>query len=340
MAVIMSEKHMSAISPVTAIIAVTLNCNSRCVMCDIWKNRRPHELAPEHYLKLPASLTDINITGGEPFLRRDIVQIIDNMRRAAPRARFVLNTNGFMVHRIKTTMKQIYEIDPKFGFRVSIDGIGKRHDEIRRIRGGYDKITRALAEVRRIGFRDLGISFTLGYYNMDELPKVQHLAAREGLEFSLTVTTGSVIYFGEDKSSYRPKDTGKVTSLLTAAARRHYARMTPKEIVRGWFTTRLLEHINTGKRALPCDAGQGFFYLDSVGNVFACHIKPWIMGDITKQSFSEIMKNQVHAEKVSNCNGCWMVCTAKSMMKSRLYKVASEALREKVTAAFAQSVSS
>lgn len=303
-------------------------------MCDIWKNRIPDELSPEQYLKLPDSLTDINITGGEPFLRRDIVEIVRNMKKAAPRARFTLNTNGFMPHKIKTDMLGIYEIDPKFGFRVSIDGIGKKHDEIRRIPGGYDKIMKSLEEVRKIGFTDLGISFTLGNYNMEELPKVQALARREKVEFSLTVTTGSTIYFGRDKASYKPTDMTKVAPLLEKAARYHFDSMKPKEILRGWFTKRMLEYIQTGKRALPCDAGQGFFYMDSVGNVYTCHVKPWIMGNIKKQSFAEIMKNQIHAPKVSSCNACWMVCTAKSVMKSRLYRVAAEALSEKLSTTF------
>src|SRR3990172_745213 len=264
--------------PTYAIVAITLNCNSRCIMCNIWQNRVTNELAPEEFLKLPSSLTDINITGGEPFLRRDIVEIVGNMKKAAPKARFVLNTNGYMPHKIGPDMKQIFTIDPKFAFRVSIDGMGDAHDRIRRIPGGFDKIMKTIEVVRSIGIKDLGVSFTLGNYNMDELPKVQDFCRREGLSFSLTVTTGSAIYFGKDKGSYRPTDKAKLTPLLMESARKHLSSYSPKEIVRGWFVKRLLDYLISGKRALVCEAGTGFFYMDSVGNVYTCHMKPWVMG--------------------------------------------------------------
>lgn len=315
----------------SAIIAITLNCNSRCIMCDIWKNRIKKELPPSAYARLPSSLRDINITGGEPFLRRDIVEIVRNMKRAAPRARFVLNTNGFMPHKIGPDMERIIEIDPKFAFRVSIDGMGNKHDQIRRIAGGFSKIQKTIDVVRKLGVRDVGVSFTLGNYNMEELPKVQQYCQSEGLEFSLTVTTGSTIYFGKDKSSYRPTDIGKLTPLLMDSAARHYASNSPKEIMRGWFVTRMLEYLANNKRPMPCGAGRDFFYLDSVGNVYTCHLKPWIMGNITSQTFSQILGNRTYQPKVDRCHDCWMICTVKSELNKRLLQSALQAIREKLS---------
>jgi Fe-coproporphyrin III synthase len=316
--------------PTYAIVAITLNCNSRCIMCDIWKNKIKNELEPDAYLKLPQTLRDINITGGEPFLRRDIVQIVANMRKAAPYARFVLNSNGFMPHKIGPDMKEILKIDPKFAFRVSIDGMGDKHDEIRRIPGGFDKIMKSLEIVRSLGAKDVGISFTLGNYNMDELPKVQAFAAREKLEFSLTVTTGSSIYFGKDKASYRPTDVSKLTPLLQDAAQKHMESYTPKGVVRAWFVRRMLEYLVSGKRNLPCDAGTGFFYMDSVGNVYTCHMKPWIMGNISTDPFEKIFANRHFDAAVSACNDCWMVCTVKTMIQKNFSKVAYDVVLDTV----------
>jgi radical SAM protein with 4Fe4S-binding SPASM domain len=323
--------------PTYAIVAITLNCNSRCIMCNIWQNRITNELAPKEFLKLPSSLTDINITGGEPFLRRDIVEIVRNIKKAAPNARLVLNTNGFMPHKIGPDMKEIIKIDPKFAFRVSIDGMGEAHDKIRKIPGGFNKIMKTLDAVRALGVKDLGVSFTLGNYNMDELPKVQDYCRSEKLSFSLTVTTGSVIYFGKDKASYRPTDTSKLTPLLQEAAQKHLESMSPREIVRGWFVKRMLDYLISGKRTLMCDAGSGFFYMDSVGNVYTCHMKPWIMGNIRSHTMKKILSNHMFDAKVHACNDCWMVCTAKSMMKKQLYQVAVQAMKDKVMATIASS---
>ena len=59
------------IEPTSASLAVTLRCNSRCVICDIWKRKNRQELSPVIYKKLPQGLKNIDITGGEPFLRND-----------------------------------------------------------------------------------------------------------------------------------------------------------------------------------------------------------------------------------------------------------------------------
>lgn len=304
-------------------------------MCNIWQNKIPNELDPKYYLKLPKSLREINITGGEPFLRRDIVQIVRNIKKAAPNARLVLNTNGYMPHKIKKDMAEILAIDPKFAFRVSIDGIGDAHDAIRRIPGGYKKILESLEAVRALGGRDLGIAFTLLDQNIDELPKVQKLADDLGVEFSMTVATSSVIYFGADKESLRPKNPEAMEERLNDVAKKHLARFTPKEIVRGWFVKRLLSFVQSGKRAFICDAGSGFFYMDSLGSVYTCHLKPWHMGNIRKQSFRTILANQKkYAHLVANCNACWMVCTVKSMMRKRLFRVALEALKDKASIHF------
>ncbi len=322
------------IQPQAAIIAITLNCNSRCIMCDIWKNKIPNELPAEYYKRLPASLQDINITGGEPFLRRDIVEIVKNMKAAAPNARFILNTNGYMPHKIKKDMAEILKIDPNFAFRVSIDGIGEAHDAIRRIPGGYKKILESLEIVRSLGGRDLGIAFTLIDQNVDELPKVQKLASDLGVEFSMTVATSSVIYFGAGKEHLRPKNPAQLEKRLEEAAKVHLSRTSPKELMRGWFIKRLLSFVQSGKRALVCDAGTGFFYMDSLGNVYTCHLKPWKMGNIKEKSMEAILANQIFASRVASCNACWMVCTAKSMMRKKLFRVALEALKDKASIHF------
>jgi Fe-coproporphyrin III synthase len=320
--------------PTSAIIAVTLNCNSRCIMCNIWQNRIKNELKPAEYLKLPSTLRDINITGGEPFLRTDLVEIVRNMKIAAPRARLILNTNGFLPERIGKMMKQILDIDPDFAFRVSIDGIGDKHDQIRRVPGGFSKAMKTLKLVRQLGVKDLGVSFTLGNYNMDELPKIQDYCRQNQLEFSLTVATGSEIYFGKDKQTLRPTDKAKIETVLSASADKQLTGFTPKEIIRGWFTKRMIDYVISGKRALPCDAGTGFFYLDSVGNVYTCHLQPWLLGNISKQSFTAILANDFYAGKVGLCNGCWMVCTAKTMMKKNIIRVAGESIYYKTLVSF------
>ncbi|MCL4200798.1 4Fe-4S cluster-binding domain-containing protein, partial [Patescibacteria group bacterium] len=78
--------------PKSAFISVTLLCNSRCIHCDIWKNRGLDFLPVSIYKKLPTSLEMVDITGGEPFLRNDIPEIVRIIRKRCPKARILITT--------------------------------------------------------------------------------------------------------------------------------------------------------------------------------------------------------------------------------------------------------
>ncbi|MGQ9611072.1 MAG: radical SAM protein [bacterium] len=78
---------MKIIKPKEATIAITYRCNLRCSMCNIWQQNTTSELSAEEYKKFPSSIGLVNITGGEPFLRRDIdkiIEILANNNRLRP----------------------------------------------------------------------------------------------------------------------------------------------------------------------------------------------------------------------------------------------------------------
>lgn len=313
--------------PTNAIVAITLNCNSRCTMCNIWQNRIVNEMKPEEYLKLPPTLKDINITGGEPFLRMDLPEIVIIMKKASPKARLILNTNGYLPRVIEKQIPKILKTDPKFAVRVSLDGWKKTHDEIRRIPNGFKMIMESLTILDTAGVKDLGVSFTIMKKNIPDLPRVFNFCRRRRLELSLTMVTSSDIYFGKNKDSLRPDNHQQVSKYLNQVIVRRFRSHWPKDWFRGWFEKKLLDYYFTHRRPFTCDAAENFFYLDSLGKVYSCHVRGWLMGDLRSQTFEDIWFSN-RADKVRSdvklCNDCWMVCTAKTGMKRHLTAVAAE----------------
>jgi MoaA/NifB/PqqE/SkfB family radical SAM enzyme len=100
---------MRRLRPKDAILAVNHRCNTFCAMCDIWSKPDRHELPPDFYRRLPKSLTNINISGGEPFMRDDIPEIIAVLRDHLDNPRFVFSTNGMLTDKI---VKQAVEMAP------------------------------------------------------------------------------------------------------------------------------------------------------------------------------------------------------------------------------------
>jgi MoaA/NifB/PqqE/SkfB family radical SAM enzyme len=306
--------------PLSAILAVTLNCNARCVMCDIWQNDMHGEVGPEVFRRLPSSLRDINVSGGEPFLRPDLPEIVRNIKIAAPRARLVISTNGFTPGRIERSVREILEVDPGVGLRISIDGYGEKHDQVRGIPRGFRKCMDTLERFRKLGVRDLGLGFTVLRQNVEDLSRVYDLTRREGIEFTVSLPASSSIYFGEGKEEMGP-DPEALRRQFDTIIQSEAVRWNPKSVFRSWFYLTQMRYYDTGRRAIRCDAGSGFFYMDSFGEIYLCHIIPHKIGNLARRDFEELW-NSPEAEQgrsiSHDCNRCWMTCTAKSQLYQKL----------------------
>ena len=89
--------------PTDAIIAITYRCDARCEMCNIWQIKPQEFLQVDDYAKVPSTLKDINISGGEAFMRSDVVDIIKVIHQKADDPRIVVSTNGFRTKQIIST---------------------------------------------------------------------------------------------------------------------------------------------------------------------------------------------------------------------------------------------
>jgi len=320
--------------PSYAIIAVTLKCNAKCIMCDIWKRESGREVEPAFYQRLPSSLREVNITGGEPFLREDLPEIIEVIHNRCDSPRIVISSNGLLPKRIEESMSRIIKINDRIAVRISIDAVGNEHDELRGISGAFGKAMESLNILKRGGVRDLGIALTLMDSNVLEVNKVYHLADEMGVEFSLSVATSSPIYFGK-KDSLKPGNNGALGDGLNYLVRSELRHWSPKRFARAYFDYTLWEYLHTKRRPLRCDAGKGFFYLEPEGNLYGCDVLDFPLGNLRDYAFKELWFSE-RAEKfrrrANECNKCWMICTAKTAMRRNLHKPFFWLVKNKVRA--------
>ena len=309
--------------PRSAFLAVTLLCNSRCIHCDIWKNKGLDYLPLDIYRRLPASLTMIDITGGEPFLRPDIPELVSVLRQTCPRARILITTHGFMNSKIGDQIEAILRADPSIAVRVSLDGLGEVHDEIRGIPGGYEKVEATLRRLRQAKVKDLGIIFTLMKRNQHQLREIYHHAKRHRLALTLNAVHDSPVYFGEGKQALNA-DPKEVEKDFRYVIRGQLKSINPKNWAKAWFNDHLHRYMATHERPFPCGSGEDFFYMDSAANIFMCQYKNWPIGNLSEHPFEEIWDSKAKAgflPMAHECQGCWAVCTAKDAMRRRKWKI-------------------
>lgn len=312
--------------PTSAFLSVTLLCNARCVMCDIWKNRGMDFTPLEVYEKLPDSLEMVDLTGGEPFLRPDMARVVGAVRASCPKARILITTNGFLHHNIEKQLDDILLADPNIAFRLSMDGGLTMHEKIRRVPQAYEKVIHTVDILKKKGVADIGIIYTLMNQNKHELQDVYRYTRKHGIHFSLNVVHDSPVYFGKKKTQLRPKPE-EVKEYFDWLFSRQMMSLNPKDWAKAWFNKQSYAYMVTHKRPLPCGAGENFFYMDPFANIFMCHLKNWPIGNLRTHSFEDIWHGkpkQKFLPSAKHCQDCWIVCTAKDAIKQNKLRVLSE----------------
>ncbi len=305
--------------PVDAVIAVTYRCDSRCNMCNIWQLSPGGEMAPEFYRRIPSTLNDVNLSGGEPFLREDIVEIAGTIYERCRSPRIVISTNGFQHRRILHAAPSLMKIGKKVGIAVSLDGIGEMHDGIRGVDGGFDKVIETLKQLGKLGYTNVRVAFTAQRENVKHLGAVYDLSRQFGFEFTTSVAQNSDFYFFTDENQKVEPD--KLRDEMKYVMRKELLSLSPKRWLRSYFYSGVLQYNAMGSRMIGCRAGRDSFFLDPEGNIFPCLSLERKMGNILEHSFEEIWRGEAAVgsrKAVDVCSmPCWMICTARTSMKRR-----------------------
>ncbi len=302
--------------PVDAVIAVTYRCDSRCNMCNIWQLPSVGEMGVDVFGRLPSTLRDVNITGGEPFLRDDIVDIIEAVYDTCKGPRIVISTNGFQKRRISHAAPKLMKIGRNVGIAVSVDGIGDMHDGIRGVEHGFDRVLETLKMLSKLRYRNVRIAFTAQRDNVKHLGAVYDLSRQFGFQFTTSVAQNSDFYFST--TANQRVEPLELEGELEHVMRKELISANPKRWLRAYFYTGVLKYNLKGERALECRAGRDSFYMDPQGNIYPCLTLDRKMGNLVEKSFDEIWKSEIADDvrgAVDRCGKpCWMICTARTSM--------------------------
>ena len=313
-------------------IIVTYRCPMRCRMCNIWANPTgvDEEFKPELLKKLP-KMHSVNITGGEPFVREDIEEIVKILMTKTDR--IVFSTSGFYSERIIALAKKY----PALGFRISIEGLSCRNDGLRGRQGGFDKGLKTLLELRRMGVRDIGFSITVSDNNSGDMLDLYELSRNLGMQFA-TASVHNSFYF--HKYDNQVTNVDEVCGNFDELIQRLMKENNPKSWFRAFFNLGLINYINGGKRMLPCEAGSENFFVDPYGNVLPCNGMEedcWFdtMGNLGEvETFDEIWNGPKAAEvrdKVAHCpKKCWMTGSVSPVMHKYIRNVVPWVVKNKL----------
>jgi MoaA/NifB/PqqE/SkfB family radical SAM enzyme len=284
--------------PINVTISVTFNCPSRCLTCNV-TSRKAKELSVDEYRKIFRSLGHdpfwVTISGGEPFLRPDLPEIVDAIVEESRPQIINIPTSG-------TTHKHIFKFLPRmleatkgmqFTVNFSLDEIGERHDQIRRTPHNWVKTLESIrfAKSLKKDFPHLvvGIHSVISIFNVKRFPEIyedlQALAPDSYItevaeERAELLTMGSGI-------TPPPKDYAEAVDFLIARMKAGHQSgfASVVEAFRLEYYQLVKRILSERRQVIPCYAGLTSCHIAADGDLWGCCVRAEPVGNLREVDY-------------------------------------------------------
>jgi Fe-coproporphyrin III synthase len=300
--------HMKPAGLPFIIAWVTARCNLRCSMCDEWKRKSySAEMKTEDWYNVIGSARKLGtavftITGGEPFMRKDITDIIRAVRKNGIGCHVC--TNGTLL-----TEPQVLKMkaSPPDTISVSIDGLSDTHNSLRG-KECYNQAIQGIRNVKRHLPTKVSINFILSKKNYSQLGQVLALSRQLGVgRFNVQPIHTNLRHRDKPLSEYEGLLIEKDDMLLFEAEFRRYMDEVGSRTSSRAYLKGIPAYLRGNSRRQTCHAGYISCAIDATGGVSVCdgmdavaNVRDMPLQKIwTSDAFHE-QRKQVHACK-SNC---------------------------------------
>ena len=307
--------------------AVTYRCNSRCLICSIWKNRVFNELTVDEIKTFFTKNTYFNwidITGGEVFLRPNLLDIIRTVIKTQKNLYFLhIPTNGILTSTIQKNVTSILAMKPhKFVMTFSIDGPPALHDKLRGIKNNWKQTVASYKVIKQMASPrfDCYFGMTLSGYNFQtieetfrELHREVPALTRNDLHFN--IAHHSSHYYGNAKTVLGT--TADIAEELRKFNSLKQLRMDGISVLDRVFQGLVPRYMETHKTPIPCKALDSSLFLDPKGTIYPCTMWNVPLGNVRDidydlekfwRSKKAIQIRDVISMK--KCVNCWTPCEA------------------------------
>ena len=274
-------------------------CNYKCKHCYLENVPEKNEMDFEEVQKIFSNSkllknARIGISGGEPFMKKDIVEILSMISNLG--YKLEMTTNGAFPEKVRELLEK--SNPDKIDIAISIDGLKNSNDMIRAA-GGFDKAIKTLKIIKEIGINKLQVNVVIQKLNIDYLDEIKDY-------FSSLDVDVAFIPLQSTNNMKIPYNDGEIEKIV------HYMR----------YRVDIKYLLSKGKfKITNCHSGQTTCFIDPTGKVFTCMTgqryffprKNYFMGDLRKfnYKFDDLwISNQadVSRKDVKKCEGCYNSC--------------------------------
>lgn len=323
--------------PIHLTLFLTRRCNSRCPFCFYrgGEESTDKELSLSEIEKISlsfGSLLWLAFSGGEVFLREDLVDICKVFYRNNRPSIILISTNGLLSEEIRRRVEEILRYCRKstIVLKLSIDGLGTDHDSFRGVRSGFVRTMKTYMLLKELlekyGNFELGINTVFYSENQDKIEEIiEFVDTLEGIR----THTISLIR-GEVPDKFKEIEIDKYLHAITILEERLRKRRSKSYSFRGAklkavqdvFQRRLIhETLIKKKHLIPCYAGRLNLVITERGDVYPCEnfSEEMFLGNLREECYDlKKILSSVKAERVfSIIKDCY--CTHECYMMTNIF---------------------
>ena len=294
-------------------------CNLNCKHCRVSEKNDNEKLSLKEAKSLLAEcwyngITMLNLSGGEPFLRDDIFEILDYAEKFED---IVITTNGTLLNEEKCKKLSTYK---NIKLSISLDGLEETHDKFRRKKGAFKKVIDILPVLNKNNIK-YAIKYTLSKETAKDAIELLNLVAKMGAkEFNVrrVIVAGNA---NKDMVLSNEEYKNIIRELIQSCRRLDVKFRTGDPLLIPIFSEIWgidIKNDDLSKIYAGCQAGDEIIYIDYKGNVGACSYIPKFADNIKDKPLDEILKNNklfIDLREYKNklegkCNKCTykMIC--------------------------------
>lgn len=290
-----SNQDNALSAPIEIEFEITNKCNMNCVHCAVGaKNTsKENELTTEQIKDIFEQMKEMKIfavtlTGGEPFIRPDIFELLHYADNLGIRVHIL--TNGLLINE-----NNIELIPQNVKIQLSIDGLGEVYDGIRGV-GNFDKLEKVISLLKKHN-RAFSGCFVYSNKNKENLDATMEYCLKNNIRLKIN----TLLPFGrayENLGYLDPELDSDAERLFSnrkikiQAYRERYAKKFPHG-----RPLNIFDYFEIFQKSFQaCDAGRTDLWITSTGIVYPCPnlaaIEQLPLGSLSESSLSEIWNNK------------------------------------------------
>ncbi len=284
--------------PFSIVVSVSFRCNSKCRTCDVW--RKPNDdMTAEEWDRVFAHLGRapfyVTFTGGEPFLRRDLDEMVISAYRHCRPAVITIPTNGLLTGRVAEAVDRICRACPgsQIGINLSLDGIGAEHDEIRGVPGNWERAMATWERLKALQQTHANLVLTV-HTVISRFNHQRFRAIYEGLQFlrpDSYITEVAEERVELDTVGWEitpePDAYAPLADFLSAQARRGPARGLARftQAFRAQYYQLAKRVLYEQRQVIDCYAGWASGHIAPNGDVWTCCVRAEPVGNLRETGY-------------------------------------------------------